>query len=37
MAPDVGVLQFFPPLIGNQSTFSELANTGRLFDAKEAK
>jgi len=36
MAADLGTLQLFPKLIGNQSTFKELAFTGRYLGAEEA-
>jgi enoyl-CoA hydratase/carnithine racemase len=29
MAADIGTLQIFPRIVGNQSTFKELAFTGR--------
>ena len=37
MAADLGTLQFFPNITGNESTFRELAYTGRSMNAKEAK
>lgn len=36
MAADLGTLQFFPQIVGNQSFFRELAYTGRIFTAEEA-
>ena len=36
MAADISTLQLFPKLIGNQSTFKELAYTGRYMKAEEA-
>ena len=36
MAADLGTLQLFPKLVGNQSTFKELAYTGRYMEAEEA-
>ena len=36
MAADLGTLQLFPKLVGNQSTFKELAYTGRYMEAVEA-
>lgn len=36
MAADISTLQLFPRLIGNQSTFKELAYTGRFMKAEEA-
>ena len=37
MAADLGTLQFMPNIIGNESTFRELAYTGRFLKADEAK
>jgi len=37
MAADVGTLQRMPKIIGNASTFNELAFTARKFGAVEAK
>ncbi|KAF4531873.1 hypothetical protein B566_EDAN000902 [Ephemera danica] len=37
MAADVGTLQRFPKVIGNQSLVNELCLTARKFEAKEAK
>ncbi|VVC29508.1 Enoyl-CoA hydratase/isomerase, conserved site,Crotonase superfamily,ClpP/crotonase-like [Cinara cedri] len=37
MAADVGTLQRMPKIIGNMSTFNELAFTARKFDSSEAK
>ena len=37
MAADLGTLQFFPNITGNESTFREIAYTGRYLPAKEAK
>lgn len=37
MAADVGTLQRFPKVIGNQSLVNELCFTARKFDSKEAK
>jgi enoyl-CoA hydratase/carnithine racemase len=37
MAADLGTLQIFPNIIGNESTFRELSYTGRWMDAQEAK
>lgn len=37
MAADVGTLQRMPKIIGNMSTFNELAFTARKFDCTEAK
>jgi hypothetical protein len=34
MAADLGTLQIMPNVIGNHSTFRELAYTGRFFDGK---
>ena len=36
LAADLGTLQLFPKIVGNQSTFRELAYTGRIFEAEEA-
>ena len=36
MAADIGTLQLFPSIIGNQSTFRELVYTGRIMEAEEA-
>jgi enoyl-CoA hydratase/carnithine racemase len=36
MAADLGTLQLFPQRVGNQSTFKELAFTGRYMKAAEA-
>lgn len=36
MAADLGTLQLFPKLVGNISTFKELAYTGRYMKAEEA-
>ena len=36
MAADIGTLQLFPKLVGNQSVFKELAYTGRYMKADEA-
>lgn len=36
MAADLGTLQFFPQIVGNQSFFREIAYTGRNFSAAEA-
>lgn len=36
MAADLGTLQLFPRLVGNQSTFKDLAYTGRYLPANEA-
>lgn len=37
MAADVGTLQRMPKIIGNMSTFNELAFTARKFNSSEAK
>lgn len=37
MAADVGTLQRMQKIIGNMSTFNELAFTARKFDSKEAE
>uniref|UniRef100_A0A2C9JJ34 Delta(3,5)-Delta(2,4)-dienoyl-CoA isomerase, mitochondrial n=1 Tax=Biomphalaria glabrata TaxID=6526 RepID=A0A2C9JJ34_BIOGL len=37
LAADLGTLQRFPKIIGNDSLYRELAYTGRKFDAEEAK
>ena len=37
MAADLGTLQFFSEATGSESTFRELAYTGRFFGAEEAK
>lgn len=37
MAADVGTLQRMPKIIGNMSTFNELAFTARKFNSQEAK
>ncbi|RWS07976.1 delta(3:5)-Delta(2:4)-dienoyl-CoA isomerase: mitochondrial-like isoform X1 [Dinothrombium tinctorium] len=37
IAADMGTLQYFPEIIGNDSTFRELVFTGRKIDADEAK
>ena len=37
MAADLGTLQLFPRLVGNQSTFKDLAYTGRYLEATEAQ
>jgi delta(3,5)-delta(2,4)-dienoyl-CoA isomerase len=34
MAADIGTLQLFPKNVGNQSTFRELAYTGRSLGAE---
>ena len=36
MAADMGTLQLFPKIVGNQSIFKELAYTGRFMKADEA-
>jgi enoyl-CoA hydratase len=36
MAADLGTLQIFPKRVGNESTFRELAYTGRNMGAEEA-
>lgn len=36
MAADIGTLQIFPNIIGNQSFFRQVVYTGRFFDSKEA-
>lgn len=36
MAADIGTLQIFPRIVGNQSTFKELAYTGRNMSSQEA-
>jgi len=36
MAADVGTLQLFPTIVGNDSFFREIAYTGRFFTAEEA-
>lgn len=36
MAADLGTLQIFPRRVGNESTFRELAYTGRNMSADEA-
>jgi enoyl-CoA hydratase/carnithine racemase len=36
MAADISTLQLFPKVIGNQSTFKELAYTGRFMKSDEA-
>lgn len=36
MAADLGTLQIFPKRVGNESTFRELAYTGRNMTADEA-
>ena len=37
MAADLGTLQVFPNIIGNDSTYRELAYTGRWMEAEQAK
>ncbi|KAG8906283.1 hypothetical protein FRC01_008071, partial [Tulasnella sp. 417] len=37
MAADIGTLSRFPKIVGNQSAVRELAFTGRIFNANEAK
>lgn len=37
LAADVGTLQRFPKIVGNGSVARELALTGRVFSAREAK
>jgi enoyl-CoA hydratase/carnithine racemase len=37
MAADLGTLQIMPNIIGNESTFRELAFTGRIMKSTEAK
>lgn len=37
MAADLGTLQFMSESVGSESTFRELAYTGRYFKAEEAK
>ncbi|WFD41449.1 hypothetical protein MPSI1_000076 [Malassezia psittaci] len=37
LAADIGTLQRFPKIVGNDSVARELAYTARFFDAKEAK
>ena len=37
LAADIGTLQRFPKIIGNDSKAREFALTGRRFDAREAK
>lgn len=37
MAADLGSLQFVANIIGNESTFRELAFTGRFVNAQEAQ
>ena len=36
MAADLGTLQLFPRLVGNNSAFKDLAFTGRYLEADEA-
>ena len=36
MAADLGTLQLFPKLVGNQSVFKELSYTGRYMKSDEA-
>jgi delta(3,5)-delta(2,4)-dienoyl-CoA isomerase len=37
LAADIGTLQRFPKIVGNDSVARELAFTGRKFSAEEAK
>lgn len=36
MCADIGTMQLFPKIVGNQSTFKELAYTGRYMKSDEA-
>jgi delta(3,5)-delta(2,4)-dienoyl-CoA isomerase len=37
MAADLGTLQFFPNIIGNESAFREMVYTGRFIKSDEAR